>query len=71
LKPTPEIIPTNPEPTSPHDPPANPNEESKSIVQEVKGGLDIGEKAMIAKLKAVIEKERKLGEEILQEQEKI
>jgi len=63
--------PQNPEPTSPNTPPTNPNEESKSIIQEIKGGLDWGEKEMIAKLKEQIEKERKLGEQILKEQAKL
>jgi len=70
-KPAPEIIPQNPEPTSPNTPPTNPNEKSKLIIQEVKGGLDWGEKEMIAKLKEQIEKERKLGEQILKEQAKL
>jgi hypothetical protein len=71
LKPNPDITPKNPEPDSPINPPTHPNENTKKIVQEVKGGLDIQEKTMITKLKEQIEKERKLGEEILSEQEKI
>jgi hypothetical protein len=67
LKPVPDINP----PENPNPSPHSDNDGDEKNNDLIKGGLDREEKAMIKRLKEQIEKERKLGEEILSEQEKI